>query len=230
MRGEPTDREREIMETLARITEAPDVFAIGPGEGVLSDPRWPDAIARPTSDEVRQLVHREFLEVDRSAAPTWRFFMSPSARIQFADDLVRRRAEALKDPDQRLGVILDAIVDAFEKDPSEPFLLIRTSGPDLIRHPQWAIEPDVARLHDLRQLEDLRLIGWQSATQFYPTPAGRSASRNPAVFLSQRADETRDEAEQSRLRRAAEKLRVGDVAVGAAGGLSSAAIRILLGL
>ena len=97
--------------------------------------------------------------------------------------------QALKDPDQRLGVILDAVVDAFEADPSVPLLLIRTAGSDIVKHPHWGIAHDVVGMHDLRQLEGLQLIGWDGSTQFYPTPQGRSAARNPAVFLSQRADE-----------------------------------------
>jgi hypothetical protein len=141
-----------------------------------------------------------------------------------------RRAEALKDPDARLGVILDAIVEAFENDPATPLLLLRTDQVDIVRHPQWPIEPDVVRRHDLRQLEELQLISWDSATEFFPTPQGRMASRNQAAFLSQRADEIEDEAERSRLRQVAEKFRAGDVAVGAASGLTGAAIRALLGL
>jgi hypothetical protein len=56
------------------------------------------------------------------------------------------------------------------------------------------------------------------------------ASRNPAAFLAQRAEETKDEAERSRLQRVAEKLRAGDIAVSTTGGLTGAAIRALLGL
>lgn len=85
-------------------------------------------------------------------------------------------------------------------------------------------------MHDLRQLEDLGLIGWDGETRFFPSPRGRMASRNPAAFLAQRADEIEDEAERSRLRGLAQKFRAGDVAVGALGGVTAAAIRAALGL
>jgi hypothetical protein len=93
-------------------------------------------------------------------APTWRFWPADAARVEFGEDAARTRAKALKDPDARLGVILDAIVDAFEQDPATPLLIVRTAGGDIIKHSHWAIEPDVVQMHDLRQLEDLSLIGW----------------------------------------------------------------------
>jgi len=107
--------------------------------------------------------------------------------------------------------------------------MVRADQVDIVRHPHWGIEPDVVRMHDLRQLEDLELIGWDGTTEFFPTPRGRMASKNPAVFLAQRAEEVEDEAERSRLRRMAEKFRAGDVVVGTVGGLTGAVIRALLG-
>lgn len=138
-------------------------------------------------------------------------------------------AEALSDPDQRLAVILEAVVGAFDSDPSEPLLLFRTASVDIVRHPGWAIPHDVVRHHDLSQLQELGLVGWESKTEFYPTPAGRKAVRNPAALLSERAEQTEDEAERSRLRGWTERIRAGDVAVSATGGLTVAAIRALLG-
>lgn len=127
-------------------------------------------------------------------------------------------------------MILDAIVTAFEKDPASPLLIVRTDQVDIVRHPHWGIEPDVVPMHDLRQLEDLNLIGWDGVTEFFPTPTGRMASKNPAALLVQRADEVADEEERSRLRRVAERFRAGDVAVSTVGGVTGAAIRALLGL
>lgn len=99
-----------------------------------------------------------------------------------------------------------------------------------MRHPGWPIEPDAVRTHDLRQLENLGLIGWDGTTAFFPTPRGRMASENAAAFLAQRADEVEDEEDRSRLQRMAAKFRAGDVAVSALGGLTGAAIRAVLGL
>jgi hypothetical protein len=227
---ELSEREGEILETMVSLSERGDPFEIAPGEDILNDARWPGEVRKPTRDEVRSLVGREYLEVDRTVPRVWRFWPAERARQQFAGDAARRRAETLKDPDARLGVILDAIVEAFEQDPASPLLMLRTDQVDIVRHPHWAIEPDVVRMHDLRQLEGLKLIGWDGATAFFPTPQGRLASKNPAAFLAQRADEVHDDEEQSRLRRMADKFRTGDVAVSAAGNLTGAAIRAVLGL
>lgn len=225
-----SERERELLGTMVALSEGRQSFEIRAGEDTLGDPRWPAEVRKPTRDEVRSLVHRQYLETDRTAAPAWRFWPAEAAREEFAGDATRRRAEALRDPDARLGVILDAIVEAFHKDPATPLLILRTDQVDLVRHPHWAIEPDVVRMHDLRQLEDLQLIGWDGATAFFPTPKGRMASENPAAFLAQRADEVEDEEERSRLRGMAEKFRAGDVAVSTVGSVTGAAIRAVLGL
>jgi hypothetical protein len=225
-----SEREREILGTMVALSERGQSFEIQPSEDTLEDPRWPAEVRKPDREEVRSLVGREYLEADKSAAPGWCFWPAEAARQEFAWDAARHRAEALKDADARLGVILDAIVEAFEKDPATPLLIFRSQQADIVRHPHWAIEPDVVRMHDLRQLEDLGLIGWDGTTAFFPSSRGRMASHNPAVFLAQRADEIEDEEERSRLRRMAEKFRAGDVAVSAVGGLTGAAIRAALGL
>lgn len=224
------DRERELLETMVTLSEGDQPFEIPAGRDTVDDPRWPDEVRRPTRDEVRSLVGQQYVEIDRTAARAWRFWPAEAARREFAGEVARRRAEALRNPDTRLGVILDAIVAAFEKDPASPLLILRKEEIDIVRHPHWGIEPDVVRMHDLRQLENLELIGWDGTTEFFPTPRGRMASKNPAAFLAQRADEVEDEAERSRLRRMAEKFRAGDVAVSTVGGVTGAAIRALLGL
>jgi hypothetical protein len=225
-----SERDRELLEAMVAHSEGERPFDILAGQDTLDDARWPARVAKPTREEVRSLAAREYLAIDRTAAPAWRFWPAEAARREFAGDEARRRADALQDPDERLGVILDAVVAAFEKDPSTPLLLLRTQQVDIVRHPKWEIEPDVVRMHDLRQLEYLDLIGWDGGNEFFPTPRGRQASRNPAALLAQHADETEDEAERSRLRRLAERFRAGDVAVGTAGGVTGAAIRALLGL
>lgn len=225
-----SDRERQLVETMVTVSEADQPFEIGAGEDALDDPRWPAAVPPPTREEVRALVSRDYLQVDRSAAPAWHFWPATAARDEFGSDITRERAQALRDPDARLGVILDAIVEAFETDPATPLLFLRMQQVDIVRHPGWPIEPDAVRMHDLRQLEDLGLIGWDGTTEFYPTPRGRMASKNAAAFLAQRADEIEDEEERSRLQRMAAKFRAGDVAVSALGGVTGAAIRAVLGL
>jgi hypothetical protein len=228
---ELTDRDEEILAIFAKLSEGSQDrgFELLPGADGLGSPPWPEGKIGPTRDEIRSLVNREFLEADKSAAPAWRFWPSAQARERFADAAEQALGQALTDPDQRLAVILRAVVDAFEQDPATPLLLLRTDSDDIVRHPAWGIPPDVVRLHDLRQLEELGLVGWEDNTRFYPTPSGRMAVRNPAALLSQRADQTQDEEERSRLQHWVEKIRAGDVAVGAASGLTGAVVRALLG-
>jgi hypothetical protein len=174
-------------------------------------------------------VNQDLLEIDRSVAPTWRFWPSAKAREHFPDAVEQALNEALSDPDQRPAVILKAIVDAFNSDPSEPLLLLRTDHVDIVRHPGWAIPPEVVRHHDLSQVVELGLVGWESDTEFYPTPSGRMAVDNPAALLSERAEQIQDEVERSRLRAWVEKIRAGEIAVSATSGVAVAAIRALLG-
>lgn len=224
-------RDAEILEALVGLAggDADWFFEIPVGADRIPSPPWPDSIRSPHKDEIRSLNNRDLLEIDRSVAPTWRFWPSAKARERFPDAVEEALNEALSNPDQRLAVILKAIVDAFNSDPSEPLLLLRTDHVDIVRHPGWAIPPEVVRHHDLSQLVELGLVGWESDTEFYPTPSGRMAVDNPAALLSQRAEQTEDEVERSRLRSWAERIRAGDVAVSATSGLAIAAIRALLG-
>jgi hypothetical protein len=226
-----SERDTEILKTLVGLSSdsAGWLFDIPPGADRILSPPWPDSVLPPHRDEIRALVDRDLLEIDKSAEPTWRFWPSSEARDLFPDAGKEALADALSDPDQRLAAILKAVVDAFDADPSTPLLLLRTSSVDLVRHPGWAIPPDVVRRHDLSQLRDLGLVGWESETEFYPTPSGRMAVKNPAALLSQRAEQTEDEEERSRLRSWIEKIRAGDIAVSATSGLTIAAIRALLG-
>jgi hypothetical protein len=193
-------------------------------------PSWPPGVAVPTRHEVRELYHRGLLQADESVAPTWRVFPSAQGRerVGVAAD------EALADPDRRLGLILEAIVRAFETDPSEPLQFHSMQQADLVRHPHWPLQPEVVRAHDLQQLEDLGLVatapGHRSST-FWPTVHGRAAVKDAAGYLERLARETDDDREKSRLRQWAERLRAGDVAVGTvAGSASGALIRALMGL
>jgi hypothetical protein len=103
--GNLTGRETEILKTLLRLSEASDdaVFDIPPGADRLGPPTWPADSPGPTRDEVRELVGRGFLNVDKSAGPTWRFWPSEQARATFGNASEHAIAKALEDPDQRLG-------------------------------------------------------------------------------------------------------------------------------
>lgn len=226
-----SDRERELLEVMVSAGVESEQFVIQPGEDYPDDSTWPTTnIAKPTKAEIRSMIGRGLLTIDKTVARAWVFWPSPEARQEFADEDASRRTEALSDPDARLGLILDAIVEAFEADPSSPLMIFQTDQADIVRHPRWSIEADVVRMHDLRQLEALELIGWNGETEFFPTLSGRMAAKDPAAFLSRRAEEVSDSEESSRLQRMAEKLRAGDLAVSVAGGVTGAAIRTALGL
>lgn len=64
-------------------------------------------------------------------------------------DAQHEAATALNDPDRRLGMIPEAIVQAFEANPAEPLHLWPMAGADPVRHPNWPLQPDVVRVHDL---------------------------------------------------------------------------------
>lgn len=124
-------------------------------------------------------------------------------------------SEALADPDERLGLILKATVTAFEGNPAQPLMFIRTwESNNVVRHPCWPLDPEVGVMpHDLQQLEELDLIPKDSEF-FVPTLRGRAVAGDPVGYLERIARDTDDEGEQSRLRGLAERLRVGDVVVG----------------
>jgi hypothetical protein len=227
-----TERDSELLRAMVSLMEAGVAasFDIGAGEDGLREAYWPDNVRPPNRNEVRALLARDLLLSDRSAPPgVWRFWPADTARAEFESEPAKRRADALRDPDARLGIILNAIVEAFEQDPSTPLLFVRAGQAAVVKHPNWPIEPDVVGMHDLRILEDLRLIGWDGSS-FFPSPAGRLASHNPAGFLDGRAEEAANPEERSRLKGLAEKLRAGDIAVSTAGGLTGAALRALIGL
>jgi len=202
-----------------------------PPDRPLSHPAWPTSVQPPTHDAVRGLLSLRMLEFDKSASPTWRVYPSPAARVRFGDDRETQVAAALKDPEQRLGLILEAIVEAFYSDPAEPLRLWPRAGADLVRHPGWPLQPDVVRAHDLRQLEELGLVSVSSQSHgydFWPTADGRAAVHDPAGLLERRSDATSSEPEASRLREWAQRLRAGEFAVGVAASGAWAAIAALL--
>jgi hypothetical protein len=228
-----TDRESELAEAFVEAWEASGHTPFDFHGGSLVHPAWPETVSKPGQEEVRALHHKGALEVDRDAAPVWRVFPSPACRREFggADEVAL--GDGLADPDRRLGIILEATVAAFEADPGEPIHFAPMEQTCLVHHPHWSIAPDVVREHDLQQLVELGLIsvsprGRDSA--FWPTPDGRAAVHDPAGLLDRRANQAEDELDGSRLRKWASRVRTGDIAVGAAGGITGAAIRALVGL
>lgn len=176
--------------------------------------------------------HLGMLDVDRTAAPTWRVYPSPDARTKFGGDAEQLVAAALRDPDQRLGVILQATVEAFEADPAEPLQIWPMASVDLVRHPRWPLQPDVVRMHDIQQLEELGLLGSSTEERgraFWPTTDGRASVHNAPGLLERRSETAASEGEAARLRHWAEKLRAGDLAVGVVAGSATAVIRALIG-
>lgn len=111
---ELTARETEILKTLVLLSEITPhtTFDIPPDADRLDVPTWPKDGPQPSREEVRGLVAREFLEIGKSAHPAWRFWPSEQARAAFGNNSEQVLAQAFQDPDQRLGVILDAIVNA----------------------------------------------------------------------------------------------------------------------
>ena len=185
------ERDTEILETLVGLAggDADWFFEIPVGTDRIASPPWPGSVQSPHREEIRSLVNQDLLEIDKSVAPTWRFWPSARARERFPDAVEMALKEALSDPDERLAVILKAIVDAFETDPSEPLLLLRTSSVDLVRHSGWAIPPDVVRHQDLSQLHELGLVGWESETEFLPD-AGRTDGGEESGCPTQRTGRT----------------------------------------
>lgn len=205
-------------------------FDFAPGQRGFSHRCWPADVQVPTDGEVRPLVHLGMLEVDHAVAPVWRVHPSSAARKEFGSDAERQREAALSNPDERLAVILQGTVEAFEADPAEP-LLLWPVGEGLVRHSGWPLPADVVRMHDVQQLQDLGLVAAaarEKGIAFWPTPDGRTAIHNGAELLERRSA-TAGEAEASRLRRWAERLRAGDVAVGLVTGTAPTVIRALLG-
>jgi hypothetical protein len=199
----------------------------------FSHPGWPTHVQPPDREERRRLLHLGYLEVDRAFAPGWRFYPSQTALMEFGGDAERDLVAAMNDPDQRLGVILESTVKAFEADPNESIQLRPLGSGYLARHPHWPLPPDVARLHDVRQLEELGLvmvIPQQRGITFCPTIDGRMAVHNGPELLERRGEGAASEHEANRLRRLAQSLRTGDVAVGVLAGTATAVIRGLIGL
>lgn len=92
---------------------------------------------------------------------------------------------------------------------------------DLVRHSHWPLQPDVVRMHDLQQLEDLGLVSsspQDRGSAFWPTTDGRAAVHNAPGLLERRSETAPSEDEATRLRRWADRLRAGNLTVGVVAG------------
>lgn len=174
-----SERQHELVRAFAAAWDASShtPFDLGSGRP-FEHPAWPASISAPERDELRPLVHMVLLVVDRSVAPTLRVFPSSEALALVGD----APDDALTDPDRRLGLILEATVEAFEADPTEPLLFIPGWQAPIVRHPHWPLQPEVVRAHDLQQLEDLGLVATapDQHTTFWPTVRGRAAVKDAA--------------------------------------------------
>lgn len=231
-----TQRQRDLMEAFVAAWEASSPGAAHQpfdyGSLPLEHPNWSAGVQVPSREEVRPLVHLDLLKVDRRADPIWRVFPSVAARERFGDG-GSADTDALTDPDRRLGLILEAANTAFSADPSEPIYLNSMQQLDYVSHEHWPLQPDVVREHDLDQLERIGMIATRregAAIAFWPTPDAREALRDVPAYLERRAEAASSEVEKSRLRGWVDRLRAGDVAVGATTGtLSGILVRVLLG-
>ncbi len=121
-------------------------------------PNWPVGVAVPSRDGLRALVHLDWLFADRSQAPDWVLSPTQSTLTAFQAPGATAIAEGLGDADRRLGLILEAVVDAYAADPSEAVTLLSYDQGDVIFSDAWPLPPDVARRLDFVLLEDARLV------------------------------------------------------------------------
>lgn len=214
-----TDREEELVAEFARCWAArSEPFVLAADEG-FSDARWSASVPAPKREEVRSLFHADLLSADRSQGPAWVFY--PTDRLLGRVGQPNPYVEALADPDARLATVLEATVDAHAQDPSRPLTLTEYQQVAVVLDERWVLPPQALGFHDLDPLQRLGLVGTRRlsarTTEFWPTPSGRQARRDPAGYVEVVADRTEDPARASRLRAAAQKLRLGDVGVAGAG-------------
>lgn len=77
--GALTERERELLRTMVVLSDGGQTFELRPGDDTLNDHRWPSDLPQPTRNDIRSLVARDYLEVDRTVAPTWCFWPADAA-------------------------------------------------------------------------------------------------------------------------------------------------------
>lgn len=150
----------------------------------FAHPNWPGGVPAPRREEVRRLGQLGWLARDeRAPRGTWCHYPTVAARQAFGGS--DPHAEALADPDRRLGVILEAIVTTFRADASVPLHFAGMDQADYVEHPHWPLQPDAVHAHDITQLEHLGLVDTQprgADFAFWPTQLANTALSDPVGF------------------------------------------------
>lgn len=140
-------------------------------------------------------------------------------------------ADGLRDPDRRLGLILEAVVDAYAADPSEPVMLFEFDQGSVIHSDAWQLPSDVTRQHDFVLLEDIglvRILRTPDSIGIVPTGRGRDVVANFGQALDELIEESEDHATKTRLTRAKERITtLGSSAV--SGTISGLVVKALMG-
>ncbi len=229
-----TERQAEVLGAIVNAWEASGHAALDfPSHQPFAHPQWPSVVHVPTKDELRPLRRLGMLRIDPGPTSGWSVSPTEAARSQFGDDAERQLATALRDADQRLGLILRATVEAFEQRPDQPLALLPVWGGTIVRHSGWQLQPDVVRMHDIQQLHELGLLGTAPQGRgctFWPTSDGRAAVHNAPALLESRSELAVSDQDAARLRSWAERLRAGDIAVSVLAGTATSVIRALIGL
>lgn len=142
----------------------------------------------------------------------------------------QRVEAAMSDADARIALILEATVHAFAADPSEPLYFMPAFQGSSIRHDHWPLDSVGVKRHDLERLEDVGMLRTSqpgNILKFWPTDRGLAVVRDAAGYVDRLADEAVDEAERSRWRQRADRLRAGDIAVGSTSGVIVTVLRWL---
>lgn len=232
-----TERQREILQATVTAWESNDPepsyrplrSAAGGGPGLHGN--WPADVRDATDDELRPLAHTGWLFADRARAPDWVLSPTEQTLVAFQASGADVIADGLRDPDRRLGLILEAVVDAYAADPSEPVMLFEFDQGSVIHSDAWQLPPDVTRQHDFVLLEDIglvRILRTADSIGIVPTGRGRDVVANFGQALDELIEESEDHATKTRLTRAKERITtLGSSAV--SGTISGLVVKALMG-
>lgn len=120
-------------------------------------------------------------------------------------------AKGLKDPDRRLGLILEAVVDAYAADPSQAVTLLDFDQGEIVLSDAWPLPLDAARRIDFVLLEDASLVkiiptAGSSNIDIVPTGLGRDVVTGALGALDELVEDAEDEKDKRRLTRVREKV------------------------
>ncbi len=212
-----TDREREILQATVTAWVSNDPEAANrPLRSVASGTpslhgNWPADVRDPHRDELRPLIHAGWLVADRSQQPDWVLSPTQETLVAFEVSGAEAIAEGLKDPDRRLGLILEAVVDAYAADPSRGISMFEYDHADLVMQGAWQLPPDAARRHDFVLLQDAGLVKviptGETAIDVVPTSTGRAVVDNALEALEELIEDAEEDPKtQRRLLRARDKV------------------------